>query len=242
MEDLSRLEELISNAVNATLFERPADPLRSLARALQHPGPNPALAKPDACARWMCEQPDSRESEMLALLEATLAPCITEALAADNLPTTDAVAQALAVQLLEQADAAEAVMAGLPEPVRAALQGSSADSAAALMHAAVGGHTDAVALLLKRGAAATDSVCVAAAEQGQADALALLIEQGGRVEASDAQGWTLLMHACATGRGEMADMLLAHGAAIDARTGDGWNPLMFACADGHREVAEHSIA
>ena len=68
------------------------------------------------------------------------------------------------------------------------------------------------------------------------DALARLIEQGGRVEASDAQGWTLLMHASATGRREVAEMLLAHGAASDARTADGWNPLMLACADGHAEV------
>lgn len=122
------------------------------------------------------------------------------------------------------------------EAVRASLEcanserGGEADFAA-LMRAALIGHTSAVDAFLARGIP-VDSVdqnrrtpLMEAVFGGHADTVQELLDRGANVNAQDVDGWTSLMEAAAKGRSDIARILLAHGADARLKNKNGWTAI-----------------
>ena len=67
----------------------------------------------------------------------------------------------------------------------------------------------------------------------------LLIESGAKVDATDDDGWTALLHACAEGCLESAKILIEHGANVNhANRTSRYTPLMAAANYGQLGVAK----
>jgi ankyrin repeat protein len=132
------------------------------------------------------------------------------------------------------------------EAVRASLERTARESAAdadlaAMMRAAMIGHTTAVAAFLERGIAidATDqngrTPLMEAVFGGHIDTVEELLARGANVNAQDADGWTALMEAAAKGRADLVRTLLERGADARLKNKNGWNALK-TTARGNTEV------
>ncbi|HSB12031.1 MAG TPA: ankyrin repeat domain-containing protein [Blastocatellia bacterium] len=122
------------------------------------------------------------------------------------------------------------------EAVRASLecanQNASPDADfAALMRAAMIGHTGAVRTLLDRGIPvdATDqnkrTPLMEAAFGGHIGTVEELLDRGANVNAQDVDGWTALMEAAEKGRADVVRTLLAHGADASMKNKNSWTAL-----------------
>jgi ankyrin repeat protein len=110
-------------------------------------------------------------------------------------------------------------------------QASSEGAAAALMRAALIGHTAAVRALLEGGAAVDGldaqgwTPLMQAVFAGHLDTIRALIQRGADVNRKDRAGWTPLMEAASKGHREAVIILLASGADVKAKSGKGWTAL-----------------
>ena len=130
--------------------------------------------------------------------------------------------------------------------VQASLEGEdmttqAGDCVAALMRAAMIGHTHAVRALLERGADVNGrdengrTPLMEAAFGGHVDTLELLLLRNADVNARDKDGWTALMEAASKGHTKAVKALLHGGADPGAISKDGWTALR-ATAKGHSDI------
>jgi ankyrin repeat protein len=119
------------------------------------------------------------------------------------------------------------------EVVRASLESAApeqtrAADAAALMRAAMIGHSAAISALLDRGTP-IDPVdqngrtpLMEAVFGGHLGAIQDLLDRGANVNAQDLDGWTALMEAAAKSRVDIVRLLLARGADPQLKNKNGW--------------------
>jgi len=133
----------------------------------------------------------------------------------------------------------ETVQASLRE-VKAAL--TPRDGPAALLRAALIGHSVAVQTLIDSGVDvnAKDkydrTALLEAAFAGHLQTVRVLLENGADVDAQDRDGWSALMEAAAKGHRNVVTELLASGASTGAKSKDGWTALK--AARGHDRITE----
>ena len=133
------------------------------------------------------------------------------------------------------------------EVVRASLESAPpeqtrAADAAALMRAAMIGHSAAISVLLDRGTPidAVDQTgrtpLMEAVFGGHLGAIQDLLDRGANVNAQDFDGWTALMEGAAKSRVDIVRLLLAHGADSQLKNKNGWTALK-TTARGNAEIA-----
>lgn len=132
------------------------------------------------------------------------------------------------------------------EVVRASLECAApertpAADTAALMRAAMIGHSAAISALLERGTP-IDTVdengrtpLMEAVFGGQFGAIQELLDRGANVNAQDFDGWTALMEASGKARADIVRLLLAHGADARLKNKNGWTALK-STARGNTEI------
>lgn len=116
------------------------------------------------------------------------------------------------------------------------------ESLAAMMRAAMIGHTAAVTQFLNNGVP-VNSVdkngripLIEAVFGGHIDTVEELLRRGADVNAQDTDGWTALMEAASKGRVDLVRILLAHGADTKLKSANGWTALK-ATARCNTEIA-----
>ena len=143
----------------------------------------------------------------------------------------------------------DAVKAGDPAAVRAALQkradvnAAEADGMTALHWAARNNDVAAARTLVRAGASVKAATRLGvtpltlAAQNGSAPMLDLLLKAGADARTTMPQGETVLMIAARTGRADAIKVLAAHGAEVDVR--EGWmgeSALTWAAAENHADA------
>lgn len=123
----------------------------------------------------------------------------------------------------------------------AAPQRTPAADTAALMRAAMIGHSVAISALLDRGTP-IDAVdqngrtpLMEAVFGGHLHTIQELLDRGASVNAQDFDGWTALMEAAAKARADIVRALLAHGANARLKNKNGWTALK-TTAKGNIEI------
>ena len=106
------------------------------------------------------------------------------------------------------------------------------DDQAAMMRAALIGHTRAVLMLLDRGVCVNcrdisgRSPLMEAVFGGHLETVAELLRLGANVDSQANDGWTALMEAAAKGRLDLVEILLAHGADAHIKNNKGRTALL----------------
>eukprot|EP01048_Picozoa_sp_COSAG05_P000931 COSAG05_NODE_29_length_29038_cov_1237.466985_12_plen_206_part_00 len=141
--------------------------------------------------------------------------------------------------------ATRAGTAGSPA-VRAVVLDADTDGLTPLIHAARGGHAEAVQLLLEAGAGAGvdhhandgATALMGGAVHNSPVITKALIEAGASLDVQRDGGQTALMIACSRGNADVVALLLEKGAAAGLRDDTGKNALSWAEVDDHVDIAK----
>jgi hypothetical protein len=87
----------------------------------------------------------------------------------------------------------------------------------------------------------TDNALKNAAIQGRIDLVRCLVDAGADVNATDNNGWTVLMVASDDGHIDLVRFLVEAGADVNATDNNGWTALMVASDDGHIDLVRFLV-